>query len=121
MRQIGTPNEIYEYPNSQYVADFIGSINIFEGLVVEDEPDYTLVRSEEADCDLYVSHSASAPMGSHVAIAIRPEKVMMALSPPEGLRNCTKGKVKDIAYLGDVSIYHVACPRCPPSRGTERW
>lgn len=107
MRQIGTPNEIYEYPNCEYVADFMGSINKFEGRVIEDESDHVLVESEEAGCDLYVSHSAEAPVGSQVKVAIRPEKVMIATSPPEHKRNGAKGIVKDIGYLGDVSIYHV--------------
>jgi putrescine transport system ATP-binding protein len=107
LRQVGTPNEIYEYPNSDYVADFIGSINKFEGLVTEDEADHILVESEEAGCELYVSHSADVPVGSHVKVAIRPEKVMISTSSPEQKRNSTKGIVKDIGYLGDVSIYHV--------------
>lgn len=107
LRQIGTPNEIYEYPHSEYVADFIGSINKFEGHVIEAEKDHLLVESLEADCELYVNHSADAPVGAYVKVAIRPEKVMIAMSPPEQKRNATKGIVKDIGYLGDVSIYHV--------------
>jgi putrescine transport system ATP-binding protein len=107
MRQVGTPNEIYEYPHSEYVADFIGTINKFEGRVVEDERDHILVESEEAGCELYVSHSADAPVGAQVKVAIRPEKIMIATTPPEQKRNATKGIVKDIGYLGDVSIYHV--------------
>ena len=107
LSQIGTPNEIYEYPHSEYVADFIGSINKFEGRVVEEDTDHLLVESEEAGCELYVSHSTNAPVGAQVKVAIRPEKVMIATSPPEYKRNATKGIVKDIGYLGDVSIYHV--------------
>lgn len=108
IRQIGTPSEIYEYPNSRFVADFIGSMNLFEGIVVEDEPDHVLIRSSQAECDLYISHSASAPVGSQVSVAIRPEKIMISSTPIDSTRNCAKGVVKDIAYLGDVSIYHVA-------------
>lgn len=107
MRQVGTPNEIYEYPHSEYVADFIGIINKFEGRVVEDERDHILVESEEAGGELYVSHSADAPVGSQVKVAIRPEKIMITTTPPEQKRNATKGIIKDIGYLGDVSIYHV--------------
>jgi putrescine transport system ATP-binding protein len=107
LTQIGTPNEIYEYPHSEYVADFIGSINKFEGRVVEDETNHVLVESEEAGCELYVSHSADAPAGSQVKVAIRPEKVMISTTPPEQKRNASQGIVKDIGYLGDVSIYHV--------------
>lgn len=107
LRQIGTPNEIYEYPHSEYVADFIGSINKFEGLVTEADGTHVLVESEEAGCELYVSHSAEAPVGAQVKVAIRPEKMMIATTMPEQKRNTTKGIVRDIGYLGDVSIYHV--------------
>jgi len=107
LRQVGTPNEIYEYPHSEYVADFIGSINKFEGRVIEDETDHILVESKEADCELYVSHSVDTPLGSQVKVAVRPEKVMIATVPPKQKQNVTKGIVKDIGYLGDVSIYHV--------------
>jgi putrescine transport system ATP-binding protein len=107
MRQIGTPNEIYEYPHSEYVADFIGSMNKFEGRVIEVEADHVLVESEEAGCELYVSHSADAPLGAQVKVAIRPEKMMMGNSVAGQKRNVTKGIVRDIGYLGDVSIYHV--------------
>lgn len=107
LRQIGTPNEIYEYPHSEYVADFIGSINKFEGRVVEDKGDHLLVESEEAGCALYVSHSADAPVGAQVKVAIRPEKMMISATSPGQKQNATKGVVRDIGYLGDVSIYHV--------------
>jgi putrescine transport system ATP-binding protein len=108
LRQVGTPTEIYEYPNSRFIAGFIGEMNIFEGFVTEDEADHVLVTSEEAGCNLYVSHSASAPVGAQVAVAIRPEKVMISKEPIYGqVRNVTRGVVDEIAYLGDVSIYHV--------------
>ena len=107
VRQTGTPTEIYEYPNSLYVADFIGEMNIFEGVVLEDEPDHVLIQSPSAGCDLYVSHSASAPVNAHVSVAIRPEKVRLSLEPFPAGRNITRGIVRDIAYLGDLSVYHI--------------
>mgnify|MGYP001084991920 FL=1 len=107
IRQVGTPTEIYEYPSSRFVADFIGEMNIFEGFVTEDEPDHVSIKSEEAGCDLYVTHSSSAPVGAQVAVAIRPEKIMITKEIVQKERNCCKGIVTEIAYLGDVSIYHV--------------
>lgn len=113
IRQVGAPTEIYEYPNSRYVANFIGEMNIFEGIVLEDEPDHVLIHMPDAGCDVYISHSASAPVGAQVAVAIRPEKVVIRKDEPEAAasnRNITKGIVSEIAYLGDVSIYHVLLP-----------
>ena len=107
LRQVGTPNEIYEYPNSTFVANFIGSINIFEGLVLENQKDHVLIRSAELDSDLLINHTAAAPVGAHVSVAIRPEKVMISKTSPSTKTNWAKGRVRDIGYLGDVSIYHV--------------
>jgi putrescine transport system ATP-binding protein len=107
--QTGTPAEIYEYPNSRYVAGFIGQANIFEGLLAEDEPDHVLIASEEAGCDLYVDHGISAAAGTRVWVAVRPEKMALSKVPPEGVpgRNMAPGRVKEIAYLGNLSNYLV--------------
>src|SRR6185369_12511670 len=51
--QTGTPQEIYEFPNSRFVADFIGSVNLFEGVVTEDEPEYVRIESPAAGGTLY--------------------------------------------------------------------
>lgn len=108
IRQIGLPHEVYEYPNSRYVAEFIGSVNIFEGLVTEDEKDHVLIESQDAGCPVYITHAASAPVGSTVCVAVRPEKVLIsATEPKNATRNCTKGIVREIAYLGDMSIFYV--------------
>jgi len=108
--QVGTPTEIYEYPNTRFVAEFIGSVNMFEGRVVESEPDHTLVRSDEAGCDLYIAHPAHIGQGSACWVGIRPEKIVISKTPNPGDgrgRNQSTGIVREIAYLGDVSIYDV--------------
>ncbi|MGB1229620.1 MAG: ABC transporter ATP-binding protein [Holosporaceae bacterium] len=107
IRQIGTPGEIYEYPNSTFVAGFVGSINLFEGLVIANERDHLLIRSEELETDLYITHASSMPVGAQVSVAVRPEKINMTTRNKNESRNFAKGVVEDIAYLGDVSIYHV--------------
>ncbi len=110
IRQIGTPGEIYEYPNSVFVAGFVGSVNLFEGLVIAHERDHLLIRSEAFETDLYISHTSSLPVGAHVSVAVRPEKVAMSTRKKSDKYNFAKGTVEDIAYLGDVSIYHVRLP-----------
>src|SRR5690242_9010482 len=74
--QVGTPQEIYEFPSTRFIADFIGSVNMFEGQVIEDEPDYTLIRSTEAGGNIYVSHGISCAPGAKAAVAVRPEKII---------------------------------------------
>ncbi|MGE0659078.1 MAG: ABC transporter ATP-binding protein [Reyranellaceae bacterium] len=105
--QVGTPNEIYEFPNSTFVADFIGSVNMFEGRLLEDKPDHVTVESPALSCTVYVSHGVSAAPAATVWVAIRPEKVKITRTRPEGPYNFTHGKVRDIGYLGDVSTYYV--------------
>lgn len=107
LRQVATPTEIYEYPNSRYVAEFIGDMNIFEGYVVENKADHILVTSEQAGCDIYINHASDVPSGASVGVAIRPEKVMITLEPRFDERNTAHGIVREIAYLGDLSIYHI--------------
>ena len=106
--QIGTPTEIYEFPQNKFVADFIGSVNMFEGTMIEDLPDHVRIKSDELGATIYVDHGISAAPGAIVYTAIRPEKINILRQPPENTsENCAKGVVKDIAYMGDMSIYLV--------------
>lgn len=107
IRQIDSPHNIYEFPNSRYVAEFIGSINIFDGILVEYELDHVLVESQELECLCYSAHTGALPIGSKVTLAIRPEKIMISAIKPSYPRNCVQGIIKEIAYLGDISIYYV--------------
>jgi putrescine transport system ATP-binding protein len=105
--QIGTPKDIYEYPNCKFVAEFIGNINVFQGQMTEDEPDHVRITSPEMEGTIYVNHGVSAASDAVVWAAIRPEKVQLSVDPPQQLDNFTRGVVKEIAYMGDMSIYLV--------------
>jgi putrescine transport system ATP-binding protein len=105
--QVGTPNEIYEYPNSRFVADFIGSVNMYEGRLIEDEADHVVIDAPSLGSTVYINHGVSAAPGANVWIAIRPEKVKVSRTRLQGRHNVTRGKVRDIGYLGDVSNYYV--------------
>jgi len=108
--QVGTPTDIYEFPTTRFVADFVGSVNMFEGRLVEDEPDYVRIESAELGAMIYVSHGISAPPNATVWSAIRPEKIRMSIEPPGGTDNVVQGVVQEIAYLGNVSVYLVRLP-----------
>jgi putrescine transport system ATP-binding protein len=109
--QAGTPTEIYEFPSSRFVADFVGTVNMFEGKLIEDEPEHVRIASEELGGTIYVSHGISAAPEAIVWAAVRPEKIFMSTEPPESngseTDNVVRGAVQDIAYLGDLSIYLV--------------
>jgi putrescine transport system ATP-binding protein len=106
--QLGTPGEIYEYPQSKFVASFIGSVNLFEGRVAEDHPDHVLVDCPEAGCRLEISHALPVLPGTPVSVAVRPEKIALSREPVAGDINVTHGVVREIAYLGNHSIYLIA-------------
>ncbi|BAO86290.1 MULTISPECIES: ABC transporter ATP-binding protein [Caballeronia] len=105
--QLGTPHEVYEYPNSRFSAQFIGSTNLFDGNVVEDEPDHVFVESTELPVRLYVSHGITGPLGMPVTISVRPERIALTRKPPEGAYNWGRGRVTNIAYMGGYTLYHV--------------
>jgi putrescine transport system ATP-binding protein len=105
--QVATPPQIYEQPNSRWVADFIGDVTLIEGRVVETGAAGTVVASEQAG-RLRATAPCDAKPGDSVAVALRPEKVRIALERPTSAgENCVAGQVWDIGYLGDVSVYQV--------------
>ena len=114
--QLGTPSDLYEFPASRFVADFIGSVNMFEGTLINDKPDEAIVACPELDPHkIHVPHSVPGQESSAVWVAIRPEKMTLhkdADTPPSvpecpPAHNVAKGEIKEISYLGDISIYHV--------------
>ncbi len=103
--QVGAPHEIYETPATRFVADFIGNVNMMEGVVVQDAPDHVVIQCD--DCHHLVGHGITGTEGMSVAVAVRPEKVGLSRVRPEGLYNHTRGTVRDLAYFGSFTVYHV--------------
>jgi len=105
-KQIGTPTEIYEFPDSRFVADFIGSANIFEGRVVEESADHVRVATDA--CEVFIDHGQSVSVESRIWIGLRPEKIRIEKSEaPASGPNQISGIVDDVGYLGETSIYKV--------------
>ena len=108
--QIGTPHQIYEFPATRFVADFIGSVNLFDGQLVEDESDYVRVACPQLPVPVYVDHGVSAAPDASLWVAIRPEKITLERQQPDSTDNWARGVIKDIAYMGDMSIFVVLLP-----------
>ncbi|MDG2405953.1 MAG: ABC transporter ATP-binding protein, partial [Paracoccaceae bacterium] len=105
-KQVGTPTEIYEFPNSRFVADFIGSANIFEGRVIEDGADFVRVKTDIAE--VFINHGQSVQVGRNIWVALRPEKIRIIKTEDRFTGpNQVSGLVDDIGYLGETSIYKV--------------
>ncbi|OON40892.1 ABC transporter ATP-binding protein [Izhakiella australiensis] len=105
--QIGEPEEIYEHPSTRFSAEFIGSVTVFEGLLRERQQSGLVIDSPGLVHPLKVASDASVVDGVPVYVALRPEKVMLCEEAPAEGYNFAVGEVVHIAYLGDLSIYHV--------------
>jgi putrescine transport system ATP-binding protein len=105
--QVATPSAIYEAPNCVYVADFIGDVNIIEGAVHPCGPTCYTLHWAEGFAPLVVSSEQPLATAQKAFLAIRPEKMHISAEPPAGAENTIQGRVHDIAYLGNISTYHV--------------
>ena len=107
LAQVATPSGIYEHPNSRWVADFIGDVNLIEGRVASSFLGHVLIESE-AGGRLLVTHPTDASIGAVVAVAVRPEKVQIETAASGvSAENRFAGCVTEVGYLGGVSSYKV--------------
>ncbi|MDO8954730.1 MAG: ABC transporter ATP-binding protein [Gammaproteobacteria bacterium] len=124
LEQVGRPNQIYEFPHSRFTANFIGSTNMFEGQIVQNEGDEAIIATEEANCLFYLDHSVEGFENQKIWVAVRPEKVDISVEPPEDYNqenphNCVQGVVAQIAYIGGLSTYHVRLPNGKILKATD--
>jgi len=110
-RQIGTPKEIYEFPANRFVAEFIGTINTFDGTVSQANEELIRVNSKEAGTTLTALGKQPVEVGQKVDVAIRPEKIFVSKEKPENTEDtentCIEGVVDDLGYLGNRSLYRI--------------
>jgi spermidine/putrescine transport system ATP-binding protein len=117
LQQVASPSDLYEFPNSRFVADFIGQVNLFEGRLTVDEPDHAVIDSPEAGVPIYLDHGVTGAEGTTVWAAIRPEKIeiykriegaqrVKMEDAPEG-HNVVAGTIRHLSYLGSQTIFDV--------------
>ncbi len=108
IEQVSTPAGLYEYPATRFVAEFIGSTNLIEGRIAsqDEEAGTVQVYCDALDAEILARHADPLPVGTPVTISVRPEKIDVHEAPPQA-DNVAVGRVVEIAYLGDVSIYQV--------------
>jgi len=107
IRQIGTPTDIYEFPRTKFVADFIGSINQFEGEVKSSKKGMVTVSIPSAGVEMTVPHDRDMAPGAKVSVAVRPEKLKINRKAPAKGVNAVAGTVVDLGYFGKDSLYRV--------------
>ncbi|NOR36215.1 MAG: polyamine ABC transporter ATP-binding protein [Woeseiaceae bacterium] len=106
--QVGPPKEIYEYPKSRFVADFIGTINTFEGRVTSAGDETISVDCPDVGVEVRALCTEDVKVGQDVCVAVRPEKIFISREEPEedeGVR--VRGIVDDLGYLGNLSLYRI--------------
>ena len=114
VRQVAPPAELYEFPASRFVADFIGSVNIFEGRVSDARGGVITVDAPVLPRPLLVEQDKRVSIGAEAWVAVRPEKIDIAKAGAGRVpgaagdaANTVPGVIEEITYLGDLSIYHV--------------
>jgi putrescine transport system ATP-binding protein len=107
--QVGTPKEIYEYPESRFVADFIGTINMFECNVTHIGDESISVTCDDLGTELNALGSYDIDIGQHICVAVRPEKIFISLERPDDAKEdvCISGVVDDLGYFGNRSLYRI--------------
>ncbi|MFN0114199.1 MAG: ABC transporter ATP-binding protein [Paracoccaceae bacterium] len=107
VRQVGTPTDIYEFPVTRFVADFIGSATFFAAKVEATADGIATLSVPEAGRPIRARAVPGLSPGQEVTLAIRPEKFTISRSLPDGAENAVPGKVHDLAYFGKDSLYRV--------------
>ena len=110
IRQVGSPTDIYEFPANRFVADFIGSINQFEGEVLEARDGIITVSAAATGGTVAVASDRSIAKDATVTVAVRPEKIVISRDAPASGINALRGTVTDLGYFGKDSLYRVRLP-----------
>ena len=111
LAQVGRPAEVYEAPANRYVADFIGEVNLFEGVVEAQDGGRVRVVAGEAPEGLVAEAEGGLEHRRTVWLAVRPEKMVLHTEPPPPGPNRLAGRIVDIGYLGDWTTYVVETAR----------
>ncbi|WP_031409336.1 ABC transporter ATP-binding protein [Thiomonas sp. FB-Cd] len=106
--QLGTPSEIYEHPQTRFVADFIGNVNLFEGRLVTDEPDHCEIRTDEGL--FHIGHGIVGTLGMELNVALRPEKIALDAGHQPHAHNAMHGVISGRSYMGSYTVYEIQLP-----------
>ena len=105
--QVASSNGLYERPSSRFVADFIGTMNFFEGKMQKSANGIEVIDAGPLGVVESVTEGEKRPPGSEVVVAIRPEKLMLHFEAPGQGANIIEGRMGPAAYLGDRSHFHI--------------
>ncbi|MER5173803.1 ABC transporter ATP-binding protein [Thioclava kandeliae] len=110
IQQIGSPNDIYEFPQTSFVADFIGSINLYDCVAVSSSGGKVIVDVPAMGQNVAITSDLHPMLGQPLKLALRPEKVTLSRGEDVLQDNVLSGRVADRAYYGKETLYRVAMP-----------
>ncbi len=111
LQQVGTPKDIYESPNSRFVAKFVGSINLFHGFVTDNSKKNRItITSDEIESPMFVNSHERVNIGDEVWVAVRPEEMDIHNEESDNAYNQATGEIVDISFIGNQIIYHIMLP-----------
>jgi putrescine transport system ATP-binding protein len=105
--QLGTPTDVYEYPNSKFVAGFIGSINMIDAEITKTEKNLVHADAPLFGGTIQIATQESFAKGEKLSLAVRPEKISISRKKPVGQANVLQGIVQDFGYFGKDSLYRI--------------
>ena len=117
LAQVGTPAEVYERPNSRFVAEFLGAANILPAVVRDTGHNGTRLELPGIG-EVLAGHKSPAPAGSAAWLALRPERLRLARSATDE-PNAVQGIVSDRAYWGETMLHTIRLPGGTPLRVSE--
>lgn len=108
IEQVGSPRQIYEQPQTPFVADFIGNTNLFPGQIAACDGSHLQVMTKTG-LKLVVQQefNAVSKVLASVVVSVRPEKIHLSLDAPSTQINCFEGRLKHVMYLGTHVHYLV--------------
>jgi spermidine/putrescine transport system ATP-binding protein len=108
IEQIGTPSQIYERPQTSFVADFIGDTNLFSGeILAVNSADVEILTKTGFSIIVTRAESTPTKLSQAVVVSVRPEKIQLSLYPPNLPTNCFEGRLVNVMYLGTHVNYIV--------------
>jgi spermidine/putrescine transport system ATP-binding protein len=105
IEQLAPPREIYERPDTAFVAGFIGTSNLLSGTVERAEGGVVLLRL--GDRGRVVVADGDRRAGDTVQLTVRPEKIRISIDEPPGDVSAVPGTVAEVVYLGTSNSYAV--------------
>ncbi|MFN6540674.1 MAG: ABC transporter ATP-binding protein [Nostoc sp. EkiNYC01] len=108
IEQTGTPSQIYERPQTSFVADFIGDTNLFSGeILAVNSSDVQILTKTGLSIVIARAEDTPNQLSQSVVVSVRPEKIQLSLYPPNLPTNCFEGRLVNVMYLGTHVNYIV--------------